>query len=165
MEKEHHKHDKGRERQTADCARYPTRLASHSVKVSEPIDRRIRDIIRISTKKSRFVANCGTMDAIHGAHLLIEKHCKKQKPLHVPFHFFEKAFDSFAHEVTWYPLRLHVVAEEFIEWVRIPKQTRRFVYKASLIPLNFPSFWACIKGQLLTDALDAAALQTTLCSR
>ncbi|EYC40245.1 hypothetical protein Y032_0623g776 [Ancylostoma ceylanicum] len=84
----------------ADCANYrPIRLLSHSMKIFERIiDRRIRDIIRVSTNQCGFVANCGTTDAIHAARLLIEKHREKRKPLHLAFLDLEKAFDRVPHE-------------------------------------------------------------------
>ncbi|EYC26582.1 hypothetical protein Y032_0010g846 [Ancylostoma ceylanicum] len=84
----------------ADCANYrPIPLLSHSMKIFERIiDRRIRDIIRVSTNQCGFVANYGTTDAIHVARLLIEKHREKQKPLHLAFLDLEKAFDRVPHE-------------------------------------------------------------------
>ncbi|EYC32640.1 hypothetical protein Y032_0002g1011 [Ancylostoma ceylanicum] len=101
----------------ADCANYrPIRLLSHSMKIFERIiDRRVRDIIRVSTNQCGLVANRGTTDAIHAARLMIEKDCEKQKPLHMAFLDLEKAFDRVPHEAIWYALRWHVVPEKLIE--------------------------------------------------
>ncbi|KAL6724016.1 hypothetical protein Aduo_018954 [Ancylostoma duodenale] len=105
----------------ADCSNYrPIRLLSHSIKIFERIiDRRIHNIIGVTTNQCGFVANCGTTDAIHAAGLMIEKHREKQKPLHLAFLDLEKAFDRVPHEVIWYALRWHGDSEELIEWVKI----------------------------------------------
>ncbi|EYB94485.1 hypothetical protein Y032_0171g325 [Ancylostoma ceylanicum] len=55
------------------------------------IDRRFRDIVRVSTNQCGFIANCGTTDAILTARLLIEKHREKKKPLHLALLDLEKA--------------------------------------------------------------------------
>lgn len=70
-----------------DCANYrPIRLLLHTMKVSERIrDRRICDIVSLSTDQCGFVGGCGTINAIHAARILIEMHGEKQKPLHVAF--------------------------------------------------------------------------------
>uniref|UniRef100_A0A183FKK7 Reverse transcriptase domain-containing protein n=1 Tax=Heligmosomoides polygyrus TaxID=6339 RepID=A0A183FKK7_HELPZ len=78
-----------------DCSNYrPIRLLSHSMKIFERIvDGRIRDIVQLSSNQCGFVAGCGTIDAIHAARLLIEKHREKQKSVHIAFLDLEKAFD------------------------------------------------------------------------
>ncbi|VDP07609.1 unnamed protein product [Heligmosomoides polygyrus] len=65
--------------------------------------------------KPGFVSGCGTIDAIHVARLLLEKHCEKQKPVHVAFLDMEKAFDRVPREVIWYALRQYNVPEEIID--------------------------------------------------
>ncbi|VDP30789.1 unnamed protein product [Heligmosomoides polygyrus] len=57
----------------ADCSNYrPIRLLSHSMKIFERIlDRRIREIVRLSDNQCAFEARCGTIDAIHGTRLLL----------------------------------------------------------------------------------------------
>ncbi|EYC38408.1 hypothetical protein Y032_0718g1795 [Ancylostoma ceylanicum] len=106
---------------STDCSNYRViHLLSHSMKVFEHIlDRRIRDIVSLSTNQCGFVARCGTTDAIHAARLLIGKHRERQKALHIAFPDLEKAFDRMPHELIWYALRRHAVPEELIEWVRI----------------------------------------------
>ncbi|VDO79010.1 unnamed protein product [Heligmosomoides polygyrus] len=92
-----------------------------------------------------FVSGCGTIDAIHAARLLVEKHRERQKPVHIaflgpaihaarllvekhrerqkPVHIafldLEKAFGRVPRELIWYALRQHNVPEELIEWVRM----------------------------------------------
>ncbi|EYC19188.1 hypothetical protein Y032_0025g1225 [Ancylostoma ceylanicum] len=46
-----------------------------------------------------FVADCGTKDAIHAAHVFIGKHSEKQIQLHLAFSFLEKAFDRVPHKI------------------------------------------------------------------
>ena len=111
----------------ADCANYrPIRLLSHSMKVYERvIANGIREIARVSINQCGFVPKCGTIDAIHAARLLIERHREKQKPLHIAFLDLEKAFDRVPHKVIWYALRDHGVPEEIINWVRLLYQEPR----------------------------------------
>ncbi|VDO65843.1 unnamed protein product [Heligmosomoides polygyrus] len=106
----------------ADCSKYrPIRLLSHSMKIFERIlDRRIREIVRLSDNQCAFVSGCGTIGAIHAARLLVAKHREKQKPVHVAFLDLEKAFDRVPREVIWYTLRQHNVPEELIETVIRP---------------------------------------------
>ncbi|VDO66687.1 unnamed protein product [Heligmosomoides polygyrus] len=78
----------------------PIRLLSHSMKIFERIlDRRIREIVRLSDNKCGSVSGCGTIDAIHAARLLVEKHREKQKPVHIAFLDLGKAFDRVPREV------------------------------------------------------------------
>ncbi|VDP22044.1 unnamed protein product [Heligmosomoides polygyrus] len=44
------------------------------------LDSRIREIFQLSENQCGFVAGCGTIDAIHAARLLVEKHSEIQKP-------------------------------------------------------------------------------------
>ncbi|EYC04267.1 hypothetical protein Y032_0089g2316 [Ancylostoma ceylanicum] len=118
------------------------------------IDRRIRDIIRVSTNHCGFVANCGTTDAIHAARLLIEKHREKQKPLHLAFLDLEKAFDRVPHEAIWYALRWHGVPEELIEWVRILyADPRSRVQAAAGTSAEFPISVGVHQGSALSPLL------------
>ncbi|VDP50919.1 unnamed protein product [Heligmosomoides polygyrus] len=82
------------------------------------LDSRIREIVKLSHNQCGFVAGCGTIDAIHAARLLVEKHREKQKPVHTAFLDLEKAFDRAPSEVIWYALRQHNVPEELIEWAK-----------------------------------------------
>ncbi|VDP34371.1 unnamed protein product [Heligmosomoides polygyrus] len=78
------------------------------------VDGRIRDIVHLSSNLYGFVASCGTIDAIHSAHLLLKKHLEKQKPVHIALLDLEKAFDRVPREVV--PLRHREVPEELIDW-------------------------------------------------
>ncbi|KAL6728321.1 hypothetical protein Aduo_010102 [Ancylostoma duodenale] len=117
---EYHNPDLEEERQP--CGLFKLSANTSTVSQYEDIriiDRRIRDIIRVTTNQCGFVANCGTTDAVHAARLMIEKHREKQKPLHLAFFDLEKALHRVPHEVIWYALRWHGVPEELIEWVKI----------------------------------------------
>ncbi|EYC30551.1 hypothetical protein Y032_0005g2713 [Ancylostoma ceylanicum] len=83
------------------------------------LDRCIRDIVNLSTNQCGSTAWCATTDAIHAAHLLIEKHRERRKALCIAFLNLEKAFDRVPHKLIWYALRKHAVPQELIEWVRI----------------------------------------------
>ncbi|VDO85129.1 unnamed protein product [Heligmosomoides polygyrus] len=87
----------------ADCASYrPIRLLLHTMKIFERIvDGRIRDVVQLSTNQCGFVSGCGTVDAIHAARLLLEKHREKQKPVHFAFLDLEKAFDCVSRAVIY----------------------------------------------------------------
>ncbi|VDP17265.1 unnamed protein product [Heligmosomoides polygyrus] len=65
------------------------------------LDRRIREIVKLSSNQCGFVAGCGTIDAIHAARLLVEKHYGKQRPVDLAFLDLEKAFDRVPREVIW----------------------------------------------------------------
>ncbi|VDP23330.1 unnamed protein product [Heligmosomoides polygyrus] len=83
------------------------------------LNSRIREIVKLSSNQCGFVAGCGTIDAIHAARLLAEKHREKQKSVHLAFLELEKAFDRVPREVIWYALRQHSVPEDLIERLRI----------------------------------------------
>ncbi|VDO88272.1 unnamed protein product [Heligmosomoides polygyrus] len=85
----------------ADCFNYcPIRLLSHSMKIFERVvNGRFRDIVQLSSNQCGFVAGCGTVDVIHAARLLIEKHREKQRPVHIAFLDLVKAFDRVPREV------------------------------------------------------------------
>ncbi|EYC40844.1 hypothetical protein Y032_0594g424 [Ancylostoma ceylanicum] len=105
----------------AECCNYrPIRLLPHTMKIFERIvDRRIREIVELSSNQCGFVKNCSTTNAIHAARLLVEKHLEKNAPLHVAFLDLEKAFDRVPHEVIWYSLRIHGVPEELVVWIKL----------------------------------------------
>ncbi|VDP20605.1 unnamed protein product [Heligmosomoides polygyrus] len=64
------------------------------MKISERIhDSRLREIVTLSDNQCSFVAGCGTIDAMHAALLLVEKHHEKQKPVHITFLDLDNAFD------------------------------------------------------------------------
>uniref|UniRef100_A0A914WXY9 Reverse transcriptase domain-containing protein n=1 Tax=Plectus sambesii TaxID=2011161 RepID=A0A914WXY9_9BILA len=98
----------------AECANYrPIRLLSHTMKIFERIiDSRIRTIVQLSVNQCGFVKRCGTIDAIHAARLLFERHREKAKQLHTAFLDLEKAFDRVPHSLIWYSLRKRSVPEE-----------------------------------------------------
>lgn len=48
---------------------------------------------------SAFVSGCDTTDVIHPAHLLIEKHLEKEKPLRLAILVLEEACDRIPHKV------------------------------------------------------------------
>jgi len=105
----------------ADCSTYrPIRLMSHTLKIFERvIDRRLREIVKISENQCGFVKGAGTTDAIHAARLVLEKHREKNNPVHVAFLDLEKAFDRVPHEVIWWALRKHQVSEVYIDWIKM----------------------------------------------
>ncbi|VDP34836.1 unnamed protein product [Heligmosomoides polygyrus] len=118
------------------------------------VDGRIRDIVQISSNQRGFVADCGIVDAIYAARLLIEKHREKQKSVHIAFLDLEKAFDRVPREVIWYALRHHGVPEELIEWVRIlyscPKSR---VQAAAGTSMEFPISVGVHQGSALSPLL------------
>ncbi|VDP29649.1 unnamed protein product [Heligmosomoides polygyrus] len=69
------------------------------------LDRRIREIAKLSNYRCDFVSGCGTIDAIYAANLLVEKQREKQKPAHIAFLDLEKNFDRVPREVIWNALR------------------------------------------------------------
>ncbi|VDP08154.1 unnamed protein product [Heligmosomoides polygyrus] len=102
----------------ADCFNYrPICLLSHSFE--RILDGRIREIVKLSDNQCGFVSGCGTIDAIHAARLLVEKHRERRKPVHIAFLDLEKAFDRVPRELIWYALRRHNIPEELTEWVRM----------------------------------------------
>uniref|UniRef100_A0A914VFU1 Reverse transcriptase domain-containing protein n=1 Tax=Plectus sambesii TaxID=2011161 RepID=A0A914VFU1_9BILA len=105
----------------ADCNNYrPIRLLSHTMKIFERvIDRRIREVIKMTPNQCGFIKNCGTTDAIHATRLLLEKHREKRQPLHVAFLDLEKAFDRVPHHLIWYALRRSGIPEELVNWVQL----------------------------------------------
>ncbi|EYC44370.1 hypothetical protein Y032_0463g1909 [Ancylostoma ceylanicum] len=140
----------------ADCTNYrPIRLLSHTMKIFERIiDRRIREIVQLSSNQCGFVPGCGTTDAIHAARLLIEKHREKKKPLHLAFLDLEKAFDRVPHEVIWYALRLQGIPEELLKWVQMLYVDHRSkVQAAAGTSTEFPITVGVHQGSALSPLL------------
>ncbi|VDP22623.1 unnamed protein product [Heligmosomoides polygyrus] len=85
------------------------------MKIFEQIlDSRIHEFVKLSDNQCGFVSGSGTIHAIHAARLLVEKHCEKQKPVHIAFLDLEKVFDRVRREVIWNALRQHGVPEELV---------------------------------------------------
>nr|CDJ96727.1 RNA-directed DNA polymerase (reverse transcriptase) domain containing protein [Haemonchus contortus] len=86
-----------------DCTCYrPICLLSHSVIIFERIvNSCIRDIVELTTNQCGFVAGCSTIDAIHAARLLLEKHREKRRAVHLAFLDLEIAFDRVPRVVIW----------------------------------------------------------------
>ncbi|KAK6750121.1 hypothetical protein RB195_002234 [Necator americanus] len=65
----------------ADCTSYrPIRLLCHTMKVFERVpEARLRKIVSVSLNQCDFVKDCSTIDAIHAARILLEKHREKNR--------------------------------------------------------------------------------------
>ncbi|VDP23366.1 unnamed protein product [Heligmosomoides polygyrus] len=100
-----------------------------------------------------FVAGCGTVDAIHAARLLMEKHREKQKAVHIAFLDLEKAFDRVPREVIWYALPHHGVPDELIEWVRILYSCPKSRVQAAGTSMEFPISVGVHQGSALSPLL------------
>ncbi|EYB82911.1 hypothetical protein Y032_0347g3156 [Ancylostoma ceylanicum] len=83
------------------------------------VDRRIREIVELSSNQCGFVKTCSTTNAIHAARLLVKKHLERNAPLHVAFLDLEKALDRVPHNVIWYSLRIHGFPEELVVWIKL----------------------------------------------
>ncbi|VDO75281.1 unnamed protein product [Heligmosomoides polygyrus] len=149
----------------ADCFKYRLiRLLSQNMKIFERIlDRRIREIVKLSDNQLSavlsdnqcgFVSGCGTIDAIHAARLLVEKHREKQKPVHIASLDLKKAFDRVPREVIWYSLRQRNVPEQLIELVwmlySFPKSR---VQAAAGTSMEFPISVGVHQGSALSPLL------------
>ena len=74
------------------------------MKVSERIlDKRIREITILTKNQAGFLKICGTTDAIFAARLLVEKHRKKNLPLHLAYIEPKKAINRLPHDVICNP--------------------------------------------------------------
>ncbi|VDO18710.1 unnamed protein product [Heligmosomoides polygyrus] len=97
------------------------------------------------------MANCFTIDAIHAARPLLEKHRENQKPMHIAFLDLEKAFDRVSREVIQYALRQHGVPEELTEWMRILYSCLKSqVQAAAGTSMEFPIFVGVHQGSALS---------------
>lgn len=56
------------------------------------VDYYLCDVVRVSTNQCIIIKGLITMDAIHRAYLLVEKHREKNQPLHLAFLDLEKVF-------------------------------------------------------------------------
>ncbi|EYC23526.1 hypothetical protein Y032_0015g2703 [Ancylostoma ceylanicum] len=72
---------------SADCSSYrPIRLLCDTMKIFECIlDSRLRAIVSTMANQCGFVKDCGTIDAIHAARLLVERHLEKNRFVHPAF--------------------------------------------------------------------------------
>ena len=105
----------------ADCTSYrPIRLLCHTMKVFERVlEARLRKIVSVSLNQCGFVKDRSTIDAIHAVRILLEKHRKKNRNVHLAFLDLEKAFDRVPHELLWMSLRSHGVPEEYVRWAKL----------------------------------------------
>ncbi|VDP00996.1 unnamed protein product [Heligmosomoides polygyrus] len=145
----------------ADCFNYRTiRLLSHSMKIFERIlYRRIREIVKLSDNQCGFVSGCGTIDAIHAARLLVERHRERQKPVHIAFLDLEKAFDRVPREAIWYALRRHNVPKELIEWVRMLYSCPKSRVQATAgTSMEFPISVGVHQGSALSPLLSVVVM-------
>uniref|UniRef100_A0A914X3M2 Reverse transcriptase domain-containing protein n=1 Tax=Plectus sambesii TaxID=2011161 RepID=A0A914X3M2_9BILA len=140
----------------AKCANYqPIRLLSHTMKIFERIiDSRIRTIVQLSINQCGFVKRCGTIDAIHAARLLFERHSEKTKQLHTAFLDLDKAFDRVPHSLIWYSLRKRSVPEELVSWVQLLYQCPESqVHSAAGLSQPFPITVGVHQGSALSPLL------------
>ncbi|ETN83858.1 hypothetical protein NECAME_07150 [Necator americanus] len=105
----------------ADCTSYrPIRLLCHTMKVFERVlEARLRKIVSVSLNQCGFVKDCSTINAIHAARILLEKHREKNRSVHLTFLDLEEAFDRVPHELLWMSIRSHRVPEEYVRWTKL----------------------------------------------
>ncbi|EYC17011.1 hypothetical protein Y032_0032g2616 [Ancylostoma ceylanicum] len=102
---------------SAVCSSYkPIRLLCHTMKIFELIlDSRLRAIVSTTANQCGFVKDCGTIDDIHAARLLVERHRQENRSVHLAFLDLEKAFDRVPRELmdvfakTWSPRGIHAL--------------------------------------------------------
>jgi len=137
-------------------------LLSHTMKILERIiDKRLCSIITLSTNHRGFVKGCGTIDAIHAARLLLEKHCESRKPLHIAFLDLEKAFDHVPHQLIWYTLRERQVPEQLISWIKmLYTNTSSHVHCPASTSDNFPICVGVHQGSALSPFLFVVVMDT-----
>ncbi|ROI46634.1 putative RNA-directed DNA polymerase from transposon X-element [Anabarilius grahami] len=104
-----------------ECSNYrPICLLCHTMKIfKRTIDARLRKIVTITPNQCGFVQRSGTTDAIHAAHILLEKHREKNQTIHMAFLDLEKAFDRVPHDLIWHSLRSHGVPEAYVECIKL----------------------------------------------
>ncbi|VDP14707.1 unnamed protein product [Heligmosomoides polygyrus] len=61
----------------------PIRLLSYSMMIIKRLN--VFDIVELFINQCGFVVGCGTIDGVRAARLLVERHRKKQKPIHLAF--------------------------------------------------------------------------------
>lgn len=99
----------------ADCS-ITLRFACFRKRIFEQIlDRRIREIVKLSDNQSGFVDGCGTIDAILVAGLPVENASRETKG---DTSYLSRLRSRTACGYTVRP-RQHGVSEELVEWLRI----------------------------------------------
>ncbi|EYC03943.1 hypothetical protein Y032_0091g2516 [Ancylostoma ceylanicum] len=91
------------------------------------LDSLLQAIVSTTANQCGFVKDCGTIDALHTARLLVERHREKNRSVHLAFLDLEKAFDRVLRELIWMPLRKHGVPEEYVrlDQVVVPEAVQR----------------------------------------
>lgn len=111
------------------------------MKIFEQIlDRRIREIVKLSHNECDFESGCGIINTTLAACLPAEKHHEKEKPVHLAFLDMEKVLDREARGVIWHGLRQHGVHEQLVHRVcasAIVYPTSR-VHAAAGTPMKVP---------------------------
>ncbi|KAK6738259.1 hypothetical protein RB195_020395 [Necator americanus] len=164
----------------ADCTSYrPIRLLCHTMKVFERVlEARLRKIVSVSLNQCGFVKDCSTIDAIHAARILLEKHREKNRSVHLAFLDLEKAFDRVPHEPLWMSMRSHRVPEEYVRWTKLlyakPTSVVRCAAGKQAIPctskgssgfIPLTSAVHTVHGHDNEGNPEAASVDSTLCRR
>ncbi|VDO84527.1 unnamed protein product [Heligmosomoides polygyrus] len=79
------------------------------------VDRRIREIVKFSDNQCGFVAGFGTIDAIHAACLLVEKHREKQKRCISPFSTWRRPSIAYREISSGAALQFHSFLPVFLK--------------------------------------------------
>ncbi|CAD6188194.1 unnamed protein product [Caenorhabditis auriculariae] len=125
------------------------------------LDKRIRNIAKVTSNQCGLVRGCGTTDAIHAARILFEKHREKNVCLHAAFIDLEKAFDRVPHELIWYALRQHDVPEALINLVKLLyKDTKSKVVTAAGTTEDFSIKVGVHQGSALSPLLFILVMDT-----
>ncbi|EYB88615.1 hypothetical protein Y032_0244g3530 [Ancylostoma ceylanicum] len=148
---------------SAVCSSYrPIRLLCYTIKIFKRIlDSRLRAIVSMTANQSGFVKDCGTIDAIHAARLLIERHTERNRFVHLAFLDLEKAFDRVLRELIWMSLRKHGVPEEYVRWIKMLYQKPSSVVRCSAgTSKPFPVEVGVHKGSVLSPLLFILCVDT-----
>ncbi|EYC12231.1 hypothetical protein Y032_0048g1678 [Ancylostoma ceylanicum] len=148
---------------SAVCSSYrPIRLLCHTMKIFERIlDARLRAIVSTTANQCGFVKDCGTIDAIHAARLLVERHREKNRSVHLAFLDLEKAFDRIPRELIWMSLRKHGVSEEYVRWIKLLYQKPSSVVRCSAgTSKRFPVEVGVHQGSVLSPLLFILCVDT-----